>query len=476
MPRAFDLFRWCATLSLMAASWSSHSQSPAAPLSTTAAIDGDWLCTVHTAGATLPQQHYLSIHHGVLQTDTIDTDMRLSLQSDGHYLGQWLPDDSPPPPAILRQLTPTAADRLHYTDTAAAAVHNQSHPSALGKGACQRLPSPDSTDTPNPSAPWQYVQLAHARPTQAAVGFDQIYAKQARYRDTRAGSDGWKQAFDDWCQISGRQGVVKKTVTPASSLLEPGSFRCKKTEDQMQLQALKTAVIGPGGQLYLTDGHHSLSSLWEAPVRHGDDRHGTAGGALTVPVRIQADYRDLSLASFWRAMRAQGYTWLTQIDGSPLTPATLPTQLGLSQGLQDDPYRSLLYFTRKVGYQAPEEALEFLEFYWAQWLRAAPRHFRLSDYQLDHLGSLDGSDRAYLQAVHDAATLITRAQANAPIAHSGQTAAAMGQLPTVNEAALRQLVQQGQRPGKLAAALHYRAQQQHQQQPPSMPEQPPALR
>jgi len=26
---------------------------------------------------------------------------------------------------------------------------------------------------------------------------------------------------------------------------------------------MKTAVVGPGGQLYLTDGHHTLTSFWE---------------------------------------------------------------------------------------------------------------------------------------------------------------------------------------------------------------------
>ncbi len=320
-------------------------------------------------------------------------------------------------------------------------------------GTCQRLGDIAQAPATQRSGSWQFITLEQARPTQPAVGYDQIYSKQARYRDQR-----WKQAFDDWCRLSGLGGVHKKSVTPDSRLTDASSFACQTSDEERDLSALQTAVIGPGGQIYLTDGHHSLSSLWEAPVRQGDDRWGTAGKDLRIPVQIQADYQHLSQASFWRAMRAQGYTWLQGPDGQAITPPALPQHMGLSGGLQDDAYRSLVYFTRGVGHEVPEEAPEFLEFYWAQWLRSPPQHFDLNTYQLDTLGQGDGSDHGYLQAVRDAATLMTQAPADTPMGPSGQTAKGMGQLPQLNTTALQQLARKGQTPGKLAQALHYRQQ------------------
>ena len=190
-----------------------------------------------------------------------------------------------------------------------------------------------------------------------------------------------------------------------------------------------------------------------------ESSQGLFQGHITLPVRIQADYSQLNNASFWRAMRKQGYTWLYAPDGSPAMPATLPRQMGLQQGLKDDPYRSLVYFTRQVGQQTPEDAPEFAEFHWAHWLQAAPQNFRLSQYQLDRLGAGNGSDRGYLQAVHDAALLMTQAPAQAMIGLSGKDAQHMGQMRAVDMQALQALVQRGQAPGKLAQAVRYRQSQ-----------------
>lgn len=423
--------------------------------STTAALDGDWLCHTSSAQQAAGPRHYISITGGVLQTDTVDTDMRLTALGEHRYLGQW--EGSAAPAQTQRHLHLQSPDTLRYTDTAPDTTNDTQHASAT----CQRLyvqTAPPAITKAQPDQPWVLTTLGQLRPTQPAVGYDQIFAKQAQYRATAAGDDGWKKAFEDWCRNSGLGGVRKKTVTATSQLNNPQSFACKKSPQSRQVQALKTAVIGPGGQLYLTDGHHSLSSLWEAPLRQGQDVHGQAGGSLPIPVRIQADYQHLNHASFWRAMRAQGYTWLQRPDGSPVTPADLPSQLGLAQGLQDDPYRSLMYFTRGVGYQAPENAPEFLEFYWANWLQSAPRNFDLQDYQLRQLDHGNHSDRGYLQAVHDAAALITQAPADTIVGPVGQTAAAMGQLPSLRAQALQQLATKNGQPGKLAAALAYRQQ------------------
>jgi hypothetical protein len=58
------------------------------------------------------------------------------------------------------------------------------------------------------------------------------------------------------------------------------------------------------GQLFLTDGHHSFTSLWEAPNSNGNVATGLAGGQVQMPVMIKGNYKDANNASFWRTMRA----------------------------------------------------------------------------------------------------------------------------------------------------------------------------
>ena len=44
--------------------------------------------------------------------------------------------------------------------------------------------------------------------------------------------------------------------------------------------------------------------------------------------------------------------------------------------MTNDRYRSLVYFTRDIGYSKPAQATDYLEFYWADWLRAQPARSR----------------------------------------------------------------------------------------------------
>ena len=218
-------------------------------------------------------------------------------------------------------------------------------------------------------------------------------------------------------------------------------------------------MVGPKGQLFLTDGHHSFTSLWEAPNSNGNPSTGLAGGQVQMPVMIKGNYKDANNATFWRTMRANKFVWLKLPDGSPITPADLPRQLGLSNGLKDDPYRSLVYFTREVGYDKPVNPSEFLEFYWSEWLQAAPRNFRLSNYKLNAAGS--GADGAYMQAIKDASSMMLAASPAETIGASGYSAVQMGQLPAFGTAAYTDLSTpkpaDGKKAGKLAYALEYRA-------------------
>lgn len=72
---------------------------------------------------------------------------------------------------------------------------------------------------------------------------------------------------------NGQTGL--KSAGADATIAELASFDCKipvGSETPESTTAMRTGVIGPGGQVYLTDGHHTLTSFWEAPGG-GPDTH-----------------------------------------------------------------------------------------------------------------------------------------------------------------------------------------------------------
>jgi autotransporter-associated beta strand protein len=107
-----------------------------------------------------------------------------------------------------------------------------------------------------------------------------------------------------------------------------------------QLQAalptnIEPVVIGPGGVLYLTDGHHTFTSLLNSIYGPSNP---------SVYVDVIANYSNLTTAQFWTQMQASNF--LLPINNGvpqtvdPTTGAPIPTSL---QGLTNDPYRGLEY-------------------------------------------------------------------------------------------------------------------------------------
>lgn len=200
------------------------------------------------------------------------------------------------------------------------------------------------------------VRVGDVHPTQPSLGYDEVYYKLGRY-DTELSKDAVNKKFADWCEANGQQDAA--SAQPNATLLDPSSFTCTVpvgSETADTIAPMKTVVIGPQGVLYLTDGHHTLTSFQE---NSGPDVH--------VRLRVLGNLSGLSDADFWAAMQANKWTWLRDVNGDAITPAQLPSNVGLSN-FEDDRFRSILYFARDIGYSA-DGAVPFQEFYWGTWLR-----------------------------------------------------------------------------------------------------------
>ena len=223
-------------------------------------------------------------------------------------------------------------------------------------------------------------------------------------------------------------------VPGATLAAPPAGYRCKAAVGSRP-DDMKTVVIGPRGIVYLTDGHHTFSTFWDAD--------GGRNHQLQVWVKVSDNFSALGEAAFWTRMREENKVWLKNGRNQAITPRQLPSAIGLTS-LGDDPYRSLVYFTRGIGYEALANATEFLEFYWAGWLRGKP--------EVD-LSRVDRLDRAsYLAAIEAAARAMAALQPG-DIVSGGKTAQALGWTGVFSQAALDDLATPT---GKLGYAIAYK--------------------
>jgi autotransporter-associated beta strand protein len=117
--------------------------------------------------------------------------------------------------------------------------------------------------------------------------------------------------------------------TTGFDLLSPSQLQTDLLGD------IEPVVIGPGGVLYLTDGHHTFTAL-------EDSKYGASDP--TVYVNVIANFSNLTTAQFWAAMESDDLL-LPLNDGVPQTVnlntgSPIPTSL---QGLNEDVYRGLEY-------------------------------------------------------------------------------------------------------------------------------------
>ena len=195
------------------------------------------------------------------------------------------------------------------------------------------------------------VSLHELRPTQPSVGFDQIMYKLGRYQFEP------QKMFDDICETNGQKGIIEHQANAHPN--KPETFTCELHEPTRN-NDLKTVVIAPNSNYFLTDGHHTLNTFYQMPL---------GGPSLKINVVVAKDYRHLTtMEEFWSAMIEDGNTWLFDHNGNSISTKQLPTSLGLVN-FTDDPYRSLMYFSRGISWKKPKNSIPFIELYWSHELR-----------------------------------------------------------------------------------------------------------
>lgn len=309
------------------------------------------------------------------------------------------------------------------------------------------------------------VRIEELRPTQAAIGYDQVYYKLGRWqgdlqRSTWAGNNKQQldylnrtigKKFDDYCEDMGGTERAEKFLTIAevqnARLDQPTTFLCKDAPGT-HTENLKTVVIGWDGNLYLTDGHHTFSSLREIP---------DGGPKLPVWVKVDGNYSDLHDApAFWERMSKERWVWLRDGNNQAIQVEQLPARVGLASeqeagGMQEDRYRSLVYFTRDIAYNNGDLP-EYAEFLWGDWLRrqaAAGNLAGLDQYMMAPPATPEeilaastlnkslkpgGSNDSYAAAVRDASLKMAALQ-DTDLVFEDRDAAALGRIVLEADAA-----------------------------------------
>jgi len=282
--------------------------------------------------------------------------------------------------------------------------------------------------------------LVNLHPTQPSLGYDEVYYKLGRYT---LGKDVINKKFDDWCEANGQEKALPASVT--AKLSDPTSFACTVplgSETVATTDVMKTAVVGPHGQLFLTDGHHTFTSFWETP---------DGGPNMHVRVRITGNLSNLKPSAFWNAMQTNGWTWLRDNNDQQITPRQLPAKLGLKE-FGNDPYRAALYFARDISYRQGADIPAFQEYYWGRWMRQSTNpDLSLGRYNLNNQAS-------YLTLVDKLSQSIV-ALNDTDLVSDGKTAAQLGKLPLFKSAEFTKLSKpySDAKPGKIAYAMAYKA-------------------
>ncbi len=154
------------------------------------------------------------------------------------------------------------------------------------------------------------IELAELRPTQSAVGLEEVQVKRRQWR-----------------------------------------ARSREDKAQLLLRHIFPIVRGPGRTSFLLDGHHLAYALQQEGVR-------------CVNARLADDLAALDVVVFKSVMEKRGY--INPYDRDNWAAAAMPERLA---ELGDDPFRSLVAKVRRYN-RCPKSSAPFAEFHWAHFLRS----------------------------------------------------------------------------------------------------------
>jgi hypothetical protein len=167
------------------------------------------------------------------------------------------------------------------------------------------------------------VLVSELRPTQSAVGLDEVNAKAAAM------------------SRKSRDELIAFLITRPVPI-----------------------VIGNDDRFYLTDHHHLARAVWDMAQKKNEA--GIDESNARVVVEVIYNWRVLKDYDFWKAMHDNRWVYLfDHMGGGPLQPALLPKHV---KDLRNDPYRGLSWYVRThFGYD--KMPADFAEFQWAQFFR-----------------------------------------------------------------------------------------------------------
>lgn len=296
-------------------------------------------------------------------------------------------------------------------------------------------------------------------PTQGAIGYDQIYYKLGRWQGDE-NRPTWiadpvnqliylnktvGKKFSDYCEAIGAKGrddFATIQDLKKADIKQIETFGCQE-QPGTEVADLKTVVVGFDGKLYLTDGHHTMTQFRELP---------DGGARLKVWVRVVDNKSDIKTEEdFWNTLTKTGRAWLKNGKNQSISYQQLPKNLGLLSpmnptGMQNNPYRSLVYFTRDIGYSKVENATEYTEFLWEDWFHKQIQNNAVNALNFFHLDvksygsegvlansslnpnlSISGSATSYQAAIAQYSVLMGTTQPH-DLIYGTSTAASLGAL------------------------------------------------
>lgn len=159
------------------------------------------------------------------------------------------------------------------------------------------------------------AKLSQLRPTQNAVGMDEVNYKVAKLEKK---SDAH---FEDY--------LLERPIP---------------------------VIIGDNGKYYLIDHHHLAISVWRS---HGD---------IAVPVEVTRNWNPITGFHFWKAMMKEHWLYPFAADGGGPIPVDSMTKH--IKDLGNDIYRSVAWVARThYVYVKSSDNVIFAEFKWANFFR-----------------------------------------------------------------------------------------------------------